>query len=376
MLKQIKEGVIISTKDKLDFSKSYWNEALGEDHTSEDYWNNIQGTTQLHTDYDEEIKRLEQSQKQYMERRQERLRLEKIRKKRRNITICVWIFVVLIVFFSVKLVMSQFMPEDQPTNVTEKTDTPTSDIKTDPPIEEEKPKADESLYSQFDFYISENLDRYIAYANANSDMAPDDIVWQVNMSLDKPKFSTDIPASGYDDPYIIVNKFYKVPRDFRPPDLESFDNQLLRKETGEAFIRMRNAASNEGLSIMAVSGYRSVEYQDNLYNSYLQSDSQQNVDRYSARPGYSEHHTGMAIDLFGSTHGLRNFINTPEYPWVKENAHKYGFIIRYTETGEFITGYEFEPWHIRYIGVEAATDMREKQIDTFEEYYARYIQNK
>ena len=294
--------------------------------------------------------------------------MEKLRKKRRNVIVFLWLFITVIVFCMGNLtyrVLHMSVPASNE-------------------IIQEQPNGDDinkqaqqnNVYAQFDYSIEQNLSRYQAYASLNNGMEPDDVVWQVNMNLDKPKFSCDIPASGYDDPYIIVNKYYKVPRDFRPPDLESFDNQLLRKETGEAFIRMRNAASNEGLSLMAVSGYRSVEYQENLYNSYLESDTLENVDRYSARAGYSEHHTGMAIDVFGSIHGLREFINTPEYPWVKENAHKYGFIIRYTETGEFITGYEFEPWHIRYVGVEVATDMKQKNIDTFEEYYAKYIQNK
>lgn len=234
----------------------------------------------------------------------------------------------------------------------------------------------DNVYAQFDYYIEQNLPRYKAYALLNAGMTPDDVVWQVNMNIDKPGYSCDIPASGYDDPYIIVNKYYKVADDFVPPDLETIDDQLLRKETGEAFIKMRNAASEEGLDIMAVSGYRSVEYQDSLYHSYLETDTPDNVDRYSARAGYSEHHTGMAIDIFGSVPGLREFIDTPEYPWVKENAYKYGFIIRYTQNGEFITGYEFEPWHIRYVGVDVATDMKQKNIDTFEEYYAKYIYNK
>ena len=306
---------------------------------------------------------MDQSREKYIQKKKLR-QIEKLRKKRRNVIVFLWLFITVIVFCMGNLtyrVLHMSVPASNE-------------------IIQEQPNGDDinkqaqqnNVYAQFDYYIEQNLSRYQAYASLNNGMEPDDVVWQVNMNLDKPKFSCDIPASGYDDPYIIVNKYYKVPRDFRPPDLESFDNQLLRKETGEAFIRMRNAASNEGLSLMAVSGYRSVEYQENLYNSYLESDTLENVDRYSARAGYSEHHTGMAIDVFGSIHGLREFINTPEYPWVKENAHKYGFIIRYTETGEFITGYEFEPWHIRYVGVEVATYIKENNI-TFDEYYAYFL---
>lgn len=318
-------------------------------------------------DFETEIQRAEQSRERYLQKQKMR-QLKKLRKKRRNVAIGLCLFTIFVIFCVGKIVIAIFNPSMPASTdvVVEQSDNNGEDGST-------TRQNGTNIYEQYDYYIEENLSRYKAYALLNSGMAPDDVVWQVNMNLDKPEFSCDIPASGYDDPYIIVNKYYKVPSDFRPPDLESYDNQLLRKETGEAFIRMRNAASNEGLSIMAVSGYRSVEYQENLYNSYLESDTLENVDRYSARAGYSEHHTGMAIDLFGSVPGLREFVDTPEYQWVKENAYKFGFIIRYPETGEFITGYEFEPWHIRYVGVDVATDMKQKNTDTYEEYYAKYI---
>ena len=217
-------------------------------------------------------------------------------------------------------------------------------------------------------------ERYAAYREKNPSMSEDEIIWRVNANLDKPKYEYDIPVSEYDDPYIIVNKYYKVPEGYRPPDLETFDGQLLRKETGEAYKRMREDGLKQGLNIRVVSGYRSVEYQEGLYNRYLSSDSKENVDRYSARPGYSEHHTGMAMDLFGSQDGLRNFENTPEYPWVRDNCYKYGFIIRYLVETEDITGYESEPWHLRYVGVDVATEMKEKNIKSFEEYHAKYLQ--
>ena len=219
------------------------------------------------------------------------------------------------------------------------------------------------------------LQRYFDYAKNNPEMSAEEVVWRVNAYQDYPKYEFDIPSDSYDDPYIIVNKYYKVPDGYRPPDLEDYGGHLLRKETGDMYMKMREAAASEGFNFYVVSAYRSVEYQRNLYNGYLEDDSRENVDRYSARPGYSEHHTGMALDVFGSSPGLREFENTPEYPWVRDNAHKYGFIIRYFEDTEDITGYESEPWHLRYIGVEAATDMYEKGIRSFEEYHAKYLEN-
>lgn len=233
-----------------------------------------------------------------------------------------------------------------------------------------------SAFEKFYFYEANRADRYAAYSESNPDMSAEEVVWRVNSNLDMPWYEYDVPVSGYDDPYIIVNKYNTVADDYCPPDLVNADGYMMREETAKAYKEMKAAAAADGMKIRVVSAYRSVEYQDSLYKRYLSSDSRENVDKYSARPGHSEHHTGMAIDLFGSTDGLGNFKNTPEYPWVKENAYKYGFIIRYTANIENITGYEDEPWHIRYVGKEVSLDMKEKGIESFEEYHAKYIAHK
>ena len=234
---------------------------------------------------------------------------------------------------------------------------------------------EETPYEKLDYYKAFNLDRYEEYADANPNMSVEDVVWRVNANLDMPMYESDIIVSGYDNLKMIVNKYYKVPEGYRPPDLEKFDGHELRKVAGEAYERMRDAAKAEGYSIHIVSGYRSVEYQSNLYNRYLAEDTPENVDRYSARPGYSEHHTGLAMDIFGTNCSeLRDFENSPEYPWVRDNCHKYGFIIRYLEETESITGYESEPWHLRYVGTDVSTDMKEKGINNYEEYYAKYVE--
>ncbi len=235
--------------------------------------------------------------------------------------------------------------------------------------------AGETDFSGIYYYEAEKAARYDDYKRLHPELDNGDVVWMVNANLDKPQYEYDIPTDSYDDPYIIVNKYYKVPEDYRPDDLVSVDGYEMRKDTGEAYMKMKRAAADEGKRIRVVSAYRSVEYQRGLYNRYLSTDSKANVDRYSARPGYSEHHTGMALDLFGSVDGLRSFVNTPEYEWVKENCWKYGFIIRYTADIESITGYEDEPWHIRYVGTEVSADMREKGIASFEEYRVKYIEH-
>ncbi len=233
----------------------------------------------------------------------------------------------------------------------------------------------ESPYKSFYYYEEERSDRYAAYAALNPGMDAGDVVWRVDADLDKHWYEYDISVDTYDDPYIIVNKYRKVPEDYRPPDLTEADGCLMRADTAAAYTEMKTAAAKNGMRIKAVSGYRSVEYQAGLYNRYLSEDSREKVDRYSARPGYSEHHTGMAIDLFGSVDGLRNFENSPEGLWVREHCWEYGFIIRYTEDIEEVTGYENEPWHIRYVGRAVSEDMKNKGTASFEEYWVKYIKH-
>ena len=144
-------------------------------------------------------------------------------------------------------------------------------------------------------------------------------------------------------------------------------NVLADKEASEAFKFMSTDASAIGLTIKTISAYRSYEYQKKLYEGYLINDPEEIVDTYSARAGHSEHQTGLAFDIYNVEKPYTSFGETKEYEWVKINAHKYGFIIRYKEDNSFITGYKDEPWHIRYVGVDNATYIYENNI-TLEEY--------
>ena len=237
----------------------------------------------------------------------------------------------------------------------------------------------ETSFSQFYYYEPDHLDRYQAYSQLHPELQAEDVVWRVNSRLDLAQF-TDAQQLSADqlnnDPLIIVNKYHKVPEDYQPPDLvQNEDGCMMRAAVQKAFDAMKQAAREQGYVIRAVSGYRSVSYQEGLYQSYLQTDSRENVDRYSARAGFSEHHTGLAVDVFGSVDGLEEFENTEEYEWVLQHGHQYGFIIRYTARWEDVTGYQDEPWHLRYVGEEAATRMKEQQIGTLEEYRDKYVEH-
>lgn len=143
---------------------------------------------------------------------------------------------------------------------------------------------------------------------------------------------------------LIANKTYSLPSNYYPGGLLS--------SCSAAFKQMQNAAAAEGLDIYVSSGFRSYSSQESIYNRYCSYDGQAAADRYSARPGHSEHQTGLAIDLNTIEY---SFADTPEGQWVAANCWKYGFILRYPENKEAQTGYRYEPWHIRYLGVDTAT---------------------
>ncbi|MCH5197265.1 MAG: M15 family metallopeptidase [Oscillospiraceae bacterium] len=153
----------------------------------------------------------------------------------------------------------------------------------------------------------------------------------------------DIDGITYINGILIVNKTYSVPQSYAPGDLTP--------ECKEAFNKLVKAAAADGLNIFVQSGYRSYETQRGLYNRYCERDGKERADTYSARPGYSEHQTGLAIDVNSVS---RSFAGTPEGKWIAGNSYKYGFIVRYGQEKESLTGYSYEPWHIRYVGVAMA----------------------
>lgn len=166
----------------------------------------------------------------------------------------------------------------------------------------------------------------------------------------------------YIDGVLIANKKYPLPSTFAPGE---------SKEARKAFEQMAADARNAGFELVAFSTYRSYEYQDTLYHNYVNRDGQENADRYSARPGYSEHQTGLAFDI--GEKGKEDLWLTEEFgeteagKWLVENADKYGFILRYPKGKEAITGYMYESWHFRYLGVDLASKVKQANV-TLEEY--------
>jgi LAS superfamily LD-carboxypeptidase LdcB len=154
----------------------------------------------------------------------------------------------------------------------------------------------------------------------------------------------NINGATFVDGILVVNKTYGLPADYGTPSLNA--NALAQ------FNKLTQEAAKLGLSIKCSSGYRSYSDQERIYNNYVAIDGIVKADTYSARPGHSEHQTGLAIDVNSIDY---TFLDTPECEWLAKNAHKFGFIIRYPKGKEAVTGYSYEPWHIRFLGVDTAT---------------------
>lgn len=227
-------------------------------------------------------------------------------------------------------------------------------------------------YTQIPFAEAQNEERYAAYAALHPDMAADEVVWRVNNHLDKAHYTFDVPVTDLNDPCFIVNKYFKLSADYTPADLVEVDGRVMGRITAEAYVQMRDTAKAEGFNVTVSSAYRSYSDQQATYEKFLRLEgSVEETDKTCARPGYSEHQTGLAIDVQGAIPGGRNITKTPDGAWVKENCHRFGFILRYQPEIVDVTGYASEPWHLRYVGTEISNDMKNRGIKSLEEYRER-----
>lgn len=179
---------------------------------------------------------------------------------------------------------------------------------------------------------------------------------------------------------VLVNKEHALPDDFTPDDLvipnvrfpftEDLPKKQMRKVAADALEEMFDAADDKGLELFAQSGFRSFDRQEEIFAANVEKNGEEAANKYSARPGESEHQSGLTMDVTSADVGfdlIIDFGETPEGKWIEKHASDYGFIIRYPEGKEDITKYQYEPWHLRYVGEKAAKDIMDKSI-TFEEY--------
>lgn len=238
------------------------------------------------------------------------------------------------------------------------------------------------------YFKIDNLKRYLDYdimevksiydiSNIKKDFNYEDVVTYVNANLDKEYYSSDNLISNEDASKIdvLVNKYHKLDENYEPSDLTIIDSkyasgtQKLRKEAKIKFEEMASDMAKENLKIYAGSTYRSYTYQKGLYDRYVKKDGFAAAETYSARSGYSEHQLGLAVDI---VNGKWDYLseNDKEYDYLVKNSYKYGFILRYPRGSEYITGYMFEDWHFRYLGIELATKVFNSGL-TYDEYIAR-----
>lgn len=190
-----------------------------------------------------------------------------------------------------------------------------------------------------------------------------------------PPQAFDRGLRSLDDPdstWVVVNKQRPLqPLGYAPADLVDVGGGLmLRAEAAQAVAALRAEAAAAGLDVAVQSAYRSFEYQQGLFGDSAARFGVAGAEQRSARAGHSEHQTGLATDVGGGGCDIeRCFGDTAEGRWVFANAHRAGFLVRYPAGSEQITGYQYEPWHLRYVGPELATEMHDTGVATLEEFF-------
>lgn len=231
------------------------------------------------------------------------------------------------------------------------------------------------------YFIYAKFYDYLNYYKEHDDLSLRNVIEIVNTNTDKEYYTDTQKTDISKKELMLVNKYNYLESDYIPENLVSipptyaygeYGSQKATQSTYDAFLGLWNASHEAGFYLMVNSSYRTYEKQQAVYDDYANSRGTEYADSIAARPGYSEHQTGYTLDVFEKGYSQSSFKDSESYNWLKENAHRYGFILRYPEDKVNITGYSFESWHIRYVGIEAATYIYENNI-TFDEYYAYFI---
>ena len=234
------------------------------------------------------------------------------------------------------------------------------------------------------YFLKKNFYKYIDYMNQNKKLDLSTIIRNINIHLDNKFYEVEFNTDTSKDTSMLVNKYYLLGSDYEPNDLVTISqtyswgdkgSQKTRKITYDAFLEMWNSAKEEqGYYLMVSSSYRSYNEQEIVYNKYKNTRGQKYADNIAARPGSSEHQTGLTLDIFSKSNSNKNtFKDTETAKWLKDNCYRFGFILRYPEELVKVTGYNYESWHFRYVGKEIAKYIHENNI-SFEEYYAYFIE--
>lgn len=243
----------------------------------------------------------------------------------------------------------------------------------------------DNRFSKDPYYLMRNYERYKSYSKQKGLDSSDskdvirDVVASVNCNVDRPYYQDVNDTDISKDTLMLVNKYYKLPQDYQPPNLISYDfeygRDLIREDVYDYFKNMADDVRKQGMRIYANSSFRNYRLQNELYDEYNTSYGKEFADRQSARAGHSEHQTGLVIDIIAIQEdgGIDAFEFTKEYKWMQKHAHEYGFIQHYKKGQEKYTGYMPEAWHYRFVGKEVAKYLYEHPETTFDEYYEFFI---
>lgn len=230
------------------------------------------------------------------------------------------------------------------------------------------------------YFLLKNLERYLTYQNQNPKMELNKVVTMVNVGRDRDFYESPTKTDTTKGLGMLVNKYHYLEKTYQPKDIVpmnlqyAYDDNSVIREVYEAFVAMCDEAKEtKGYTLIANSSYRDYEWQDSLFKSYTAQSGQAYADSIAARPGFSEHQTGLTLDITAYGKNFDNFADAEEFKWLSMHAHEYGFILRYPKDKEDITGYDYEPWHYRYVGKELAKKVYQSGL-TFDEYYAYYIE--
>lgn len=231
------------------------------------------------------------------------------------------------------------------------------------------------------YFLWKNYKKYKSFIKdeyGNSKVNYENVIIKVNTRTCYDYYTHTVKTNmdmGYG---IIVNKYYSLPDKYEPEDVVDMNSQYaypgnsIRSEVYEAFKEMSSKAKEDGITLIVNSSYRGYDEQKEIYEEYEDKNGKEYADKYAARPNFSEHQTGLSLDIFSPGYGMKTFESSPAFKWLSENSYKYGFILRYPKDKQNITGYAYESWHYRYLGKDLSLKVYEEGI-TFDEYYAYYL---
>ncbi|MGN1182817.1 MAG: D-alanyl-D-alanine carboxypeptidase family protein [Faecalibacillus sp.] len=240
---------------------------------------------------------------------------------------------------------------------------------------------EKNQFEKYSFYKKKNLQRYQDYQEKHEAMSTEDIITYVNMNRDYDFYELIIQQNQPNSIHTIVNKYYQLDASYEPDDLveindkngqygAKYSKHQARQIVYQDFQSLVQLCHEQGFELYVCSGYRSTRWQEEIYNHMVETYDQQSADQTCSRPGHSEHTTGLGLDIALDQYQFEDVLKHPKYQWFLSHLSDYGFIIRYPEGKNSLTGYEYEPWHIRYLGKKLAKKV-EKSGLTFDEFYAR-----